>query len=103
MPMRNGINADLSLWEYCHSAILGLDLRHDEKETSDDNATSTRPYALTRDEAITDLWWPFGPVVGRYSIKAGADQTAGRLIQLVVRGITVPRHRHHHYTRASSR
>ena len=40
-------------------------------------ATSTRPYALTGDEAITDLWWPFGPVVGRYSIKAGADETGG--------------------------
>ena len=61
-------------------------------------ATSTTPYALNSDEAITDLWWPFGPVVGRYSIKAGASQTGGRLIQLVVRdsrGAGTPLHIHH--------
>ena len=48
-------------------------------------AASTSPYALDSEQGITDLWWPFGPAVGRYTIKAGAEQTGGRLVQLVVR------------------
>ena len=61
-------------------------------------ATSTKPYALDRHEGIADLWWPFGPVVGRYTIKAAGEQTDGRLIQLVVhdsRGAATPVHIHH--------
>jgi len=61
-------------------------------------ATSTKPYALDRNEGITDLWWPFGPVVGRYTIKAAGEQTDGRLVQLVVRdsrGAATPVHIHH--------
>jgi mannose-6-phosphate isomerase-like protein (cupin superfamily) len=72
--------------------------RQREKETEMTTATSTRPYALNRDEGIADLWWPFGPVVGRYTIKAAAEQTEGRLIQLVVRdsrGAATPLHIHH--------
>jgi hypothetical protein len=39
-----------------------------EKETEMTSATSIRPYALSSDEGIADLWWPYGPVVGRYTI-----------------------------------
>lgn len=60
-------------------------------------ATSTRPYILDSEQGITDLWWPYGPVVGRYTIKAGAEQTDGRLVQLIVRdsrGAKTPVHTH---------
>jgi quercetin dioxygenase-like cupin family protein len=59
--------------------------------------TSTNAYALDRDDGIADLWWPYGPVVGRYIVKAAAEQTDGRLIQLVVRdsrGAATPLHIH---------
>src|SRR4051794_16082602 len=60
-------------------------------------ATSTKAYALGSEEGIADLWWPYGPVVGRYIVKAAAEQTDGRLIQLVVRdfrGAATPLHIH---------
>jgi mannose-6-phosphate isomerase-like protein (cupin superfamily) len=61
--------------------------------------TSTRsPYALTKDAGVPDLWWPYGPSVGRYSLKATGEQTDGRLIQLLARerrGAATPLHIHH--------
>jgi mannose-6-phosphate isomerase-like protein (cupin superfamily) len=55
-------------------------------------------YALPKETGVTDVWWPFGPVVGRYSIKVTGEQTEGRLIQLVAtdsRGAAPPLHIHH--------
>ncbi len=60
-------------------------------------AETTGPYALRHDEAVTDLWWPFGPAVGRYAVKAGGTQTEGRMIQLLIhesRGAGTPLHVH---------
>ena len=59
--------------------------------------TTTKPYGLGKEQGITDLWWPFGPSVGRYTIKAAAEQTGGRMIQLVIResrGAGTPLHIH---------
>lgn len=59
--------------------------------------TETRPYALAPEQAISDLWWPYGPTAGRYSIKAAGEQTGGRLVQLVItesRGAGTPLHVH---------
>jgi mannose-6-phosphate isomerase-like protein (cupin superfamily) len=60
---------------------------------------STRtPYALAKDAGIADLWWPYGPVVSRYTIKSAAAQTEGRMIQLLIRdgrGAGTPLHIHH--------
>lgn len=55
-------------------------------------------YALPKARGVTDVWWPFGPVVGRYSIKISGEQTDGRLLQLLVtdfRGAAPPLHIHH--------
>ena len=60
--------------------------------------TTNEPYVLPKDVGVTDVWWPFGPVVGRYSIKTTAQQTEGRLLQLLVidgRGAAPPMHIHH--------
>ena len=60
-------------------------------------ATTIAPYALDRGAATTDLWWPYGPEVGRYSFKAGGEQTDGRFAQLLVtekRGAGTPLHVH---------
>lgn len=61
-------------------------------------ATRTHsPYALAKDAGVPDLWWPYGPVVGRYTIKAAAEQTGGRMVQLLVRdgrGAGTPLHSH---------
>jgi mannose-6-phosphate isomerase-like protein (cupin superfamily) len=60
--------------------------------------TANTPYVLGKDAGVTDIWWPFGPVVGRYSIKTTAEQTDGRLLQLLVndsRGAAPPMHIHH--------
>lgn len=62
-----------------------------------EQTTVTEPYRLDRDQGITDLWWPYGPSTGRYTIKAGAEQSAGRMIQLLVRdgrGAGTPLHVH---------
>ena len=69
-----------------------------EGDGDDDSNEHQRPTRSTATQAIADLWWPFGPVVGRYTIKAAAEQTDGRLIQLVVRdsrGAATPLHIHH--------
>lgn len=52
-----------------------------------------RGYALPKDAAVRELWW----LGGRMSVKAGGDQTAGRLAQLVFsdpKGKASPLHVH---------
>lgn len=54
-------------------------------------------YRAAKDDGIADLWWPYGPVVGRYTIKAAAEQSQGRMIQMLVRdgrGAATPMHVH---------
>jgi mannose-6-phosphate isomerase-like protein (cupin superfamily) len=56
------------------------------------------PAVLAKDEGVADLWWPYGPSVGRYTIKATAAQTGGSLVQLLIRdsrGAATPLHVHH--------
>ena len=58
----------------------------------------TAPLKLAKDEGVHDLWWPYGPAVGRYTVKANAETSRGALIQLLVResrGAAVPLHVHH--------
>lgn len=58
----------------------------------------TQPAQLARDEGTTDLWWPYGPTVGRYTIKTTAAGSAGALVQLLIRdgrGAATPLHVHH--------
>ena len=60
-------------------------------------AEATAPYALHAEQGVTDLWWPYGPAVGRYIVKAAAEQTGGRMVQMVVRdsrGAGTPLHTH---------
>ena len=60
-------------------------------------AEATAPYALDAEQGVTDLWWPYGPAVGRYIVKAAAEQTGGRMVQMVVRdsrGAGTPLHTH---------
>jgi quercetin dioxygenase-like cupin family protein len=60
--------------------------------------TITTRLKLAKDEGIDDLWWPYGPGVGRYTIKANAETSQGALVQLLVResrGAAVPLHIHH--------
>ena len=55
-------------------------------------------YLLDRDSGVIDVWWPYQPQVGRYTGKIGAEQTDGRLSQLVCRdprGGAPPLHIHH--------
>jgi quercetin dioxygenase-like cupin family protein len=59
-------------------------------------ATST-PLLLAKDQGVPDLWWPYGPSVGRYTLKATAEQTHGSLVQLLItesRGAATPLHIH---------
>jgi quercetin dioxygenase-like cupin family protein len=63
--------------------------------TSTDTAQRT---VLAKDEGVADLWWPYGPSVGRYTIKATAEQTQGSLVQVLIResrGAATPVHIHH--------
>jgi mannose-6-phosphate isomerase-like protein (cupin superfamily) len=60
--------------------------------------TNTATPLLAKDEGVSDLWWPYGPVVGRYTIKTTAEQTRGSLVQLLIRdsrGASTPMHVHH--------
>lgn len=62
--------------------------------------TATEPYTLGQDQGVVDVWWPFNPapVVGRYTMKVAAEQTHGRLSQMLVsdgRGAAPPLHIHH--------
>ena len=57
-------------------------------------------YALPKEKGVTDVWWPFGPAptVSRWSIKISAEQTEGRLLQILSRdgqGMAPPLHIHH--------
>jgi quercetin dioxygenase-like cupin family protein len=59
--------------------------------------TTTRWPVLSTDEGSADLWWPYGSVVGRYTIKARAQDSDGSLIQLLIRdsrGAATPLHIH---------
>lgn len=63
-----------------------------------EKTTAGKEYALAGDQGIMDLWWPYGPAVGRYTIKVSGEQTEGRLLQFVLtdsRGAAAPRHIHH--------
>jgi quercetin dioxygenase-like cupin family protein len=60
--------------------------------------TNSTTLHLSKDEGAPDLWWPYGPSVGRYTIKTTAEQTRGSLIQMLIhesRGAAVPRHVHY--------
>lgn len=90
--------------------VLGLDARlapstvsatvvaieHEEElmvETRTDEG-----YALEKDAGVIDLWFPYGPVLGRYSMKVTGEQSDGRLFQVHVtdeRGAASPLHIHH--------
>jgi mannose-6-phosphate isomerase-like protein (cupin superfamily) len=59
-----------------------------------EQAIEARPYALAREAGVTDVWWPPG---GRYTIKTAAEQTGGRLLQMLCtdsRGAAPPLHIH---------
>jgi mannose-6-phosphate isomerase-like protein (cupin superfamily) len=63
-----------------------------------EQTTAVQAYHLPRDAGLTDLWWPYGPVVGRYTTKISGEQTDGRLLQLLItesRGAGTPLHVHH--------
>jgi quercetin dioxygenase-like cupin family protein len=54
-------------------------------------------YRLSRESGVIDVWWPYQPQVGRYTIKIGSEQTDGRLSQLLCtdrRGGAAPLHIH---------
>lgn len=53
---------------------------------------------LSKNEGVKDLWWPYGPSVGRYTIKATGRESDGSLVQLLIRdsrGAATPLHIHH--------
>jgi quercetin dioxygenase-like cupin family protein len=55
-------------------------------------------YLLRRNRGVLDVWWPYQPEVGRYTGKVAAEQTNGRLFQLLCsdrRGGAPPLHIHH--------
>jgi len=59
--------------------------------------TTRSAYAIAKDDGVADLWWPYGPAIGRYTIKAAAEQSQGRMIQMLVRdgrGAAPPLHIH---------
>jgi quercetin dioxygenase-like cupin family protein len=60
-------------------------------------AEKTDGYRLARDEGVIDVWWSYQPQVGRYTTKVAAEQTDGRLFQLLCsdrRGGAPPLHVH---------
>ncbi len=62
------------------------------------DAEPQRGYHSSKDDGVIDVWWPYQPRVGRYTVKVGADQTEGRLFQLLgrdCRGGAPPLHIHH--------
>ena len=59
--------------------------------------TTRSAYAIAKDDGVADLWWPYGPAIGRYTMKAAAEQSQGRMIQMLVRdgrGAAPPLHIH---------
>ena len=60
--------------------------------------TAAQPYVMRRGTGVTDLWWPYSPAAGRYTVKVSGEQTRGRLLQFLateVRGAATPLHTHH--------
>jgi mannose-6-phosphate isomerase-like protein (cupin superfamily) len=60
------------------------------------NTTARLPYALPKDDGVTDVWFPLWE--GRYITKTAAEQTEGCLLQLLItepRGAAPPLHIHH--------
>lgn len=58
--------------------------------------TANTPYSLPKEAGVTDVWFPLRE--GRYITKIAAEQTEGRLLQLLVsepRGAAPPLHIHH--------
>jgi quercetin dioxygenase-like cupin family protein len=58
----------------------------------------TGGYLLSKDAGTIDVWWPYQPQTGRYTVKVAAEQTEGRLFQLLGRdrrGGAPPLHIHH--------
>lgn len=58
--------------------------------------TATKPYAMRKEAGVSDIWWPLWE--GRYTTKTAAEQTEGRLLQLLAteaRGAAPPLHIHH--------
>jgi quercetin dioxygenase-like cupin family protein len=54
-------------------------------------------YLLEKDNGVIDVWWPYQPRVGRYTVKVGGEQTGGQLFQLLgrdQRGGAPPLHIH---------
>ncbi len=65
---------------------------------SSTSAPARDRYRLSHDEGLIDLWWPYQPLVGRYTVKVASEQTEGRLFQLLChdrRGGAPPLHVHH--------
>jgi mannose-6-phosphate isomerase-like protein (cupin superfamily) len=63
-----------------------------------EKAATGEAYALPKDRGVTDLWWPYGPAAGRYTIKVSGEQTDGSLLQFLLtdsRGAAAPLHIHH--------
>ena len=57
----------------------------------------TAPYLAPSEAGVTDVWWPYGPCVGRYTFKATESETGGELIQVLIsdgRGAATPLHTH---------
>jgi len=64
---------------------------------SEQQTTASPAYVLGADEGVVDLWWPYGPQAGRYTVKASGEQSEGRLVQMLARehrGAMVPLHSH---------
>jgi mannose-6-phosphate isomerase-like protein (cupin superfamily) len=60
------------------------------------DTTASTPYVFPKDAGVTDVWFPLW--AGRYTIKTAAEQTEGRLLQLLAaepRGAAPPMHIHH--------
>jgi quercetin dioxygenase-like cupin family protein len=75
-----------------------MEINREEPLPMTDSNTTTQSPVLAKDEGTVDLWWPYGPVVGRYTIKTTAEQSQGSLIQMLVRdsrGAATPMHIHH--------
>jgi mannose-6-phosphate isomerase-like protein (cupin superfamily) len=70
---------------------------HSSKERTM-SAMTQQQLHFAKDEGVADLWWPYGPAVGRYTLKTTAAETQGSLVQMLVResrGAAVPLHVHY--------
>ena len=66
--------------------------------TTSEKSTAQKGYALPEDAGVSDVWWRYGPDVGRYTTKVASEQTDGRLFQVLIkdrRGAAAPLHLHH--------